>query len=121
MKQLIKTWEDASTVIEEMKRIEKEYQDQGYETKRFMNCFQLVLDDGCVEIWWEDGCIWQEIKENKKMDNRNVDVLEIDDNGDVVGFGSHAAYDLYASEVMNGRGYYDANGHFHYYPYDMED
>lgn len=63
MKQLIKTWEDVSTVLEEMKRIEKEYQKQGYTTERVMNCIKLMLDDGYVVIWWEDGCIWQEIKE----------------------------------------------------------
>lgn len=64
MKQLIKTWEDVSTVLEEMKRIEQEYQDQGYEVHRLMNCIQLVLEDGCVEIWWEDGRIWQEVIES---------------------------------------------------------
>lgn len=63
MKQLIKTWEDVSTVLEEINRIEKEYQEQGYRTKRIMNCIQLILDDGYVEIWWENGAIWQEIKE----------------------------------------------------------
>ncbi len=63
MKKLIRVWEDPITVLEEMKRIEKEYQEQGYEVKRIMNCIQLVLEDGCVEIWWENGAIWQEIKE----------------------------------------------------------
>lgn len=121
MKQLIKKWDDPITVFEEMNRIEKEYQDQGYETKRIMNCVHLILDDGCVEIWWENGCIWQEIKEDKKMDDRNFDVIERDEDGNVIGGGSHADYDLYASEVMNGIGYYDDNGRFHYYPYNMED
>lgn len=64
MKQLIKTWEDTSTVIEEMKRIEKEYQEQGYRTKRIMNCIQLVLEDGVVDIYWKDGAIWQEVMES---------------------------------------------------------
>lgn len=63
MKQLIKTWEDVSTVLEEMKRIEKEYQDQGYKTSRTMVTVRLFLEDGAVDIYWEDGAIWQEIKE----------------------------------------------------------
>lgn len=64
MKQLIKVWEDPITVLEEMKRIEKEYQKQGYEVHRLMNCIRLVFEDGYVKIWWEDGRIWQEIIES---------------------------------------------------------
>ena len=63
MKQLIKRHDDAITALEEIKRIEKEYQEQGYRTKRIMNCIQLIFDDGYVEIWWEDGCIWQKVVE----------------------------------------------------------
>lgn len=65
MKQLIKTWEDTSTVIEEMKRIEKEYQDQGYKTSRTMVTVRLFLEDGAVDIYWKDGAIWQEVIEEE--------------------------------------------------------
>lgn len=63
MKQLIKMWDDPITVLEEMKRIEKEYQDQGYKTSRTMVTVRLFLEDGAVDIYWKDGAIWQEIKE----------------------------------------------------------
>ena len=64
MKQLIKMWDDPITVLEEMKRIEQEYREQGCEVKRIMNCIQLIFEDGYVKIWWEDGRIWQEIIES---------------------------------------------------------
>lgn len=123
MKQLIKMWDDPITVLEEMKRIEQEYKEQGYEVKRIMNCIQLIFDDGWAEIWWENGAIWQEIKEDKKMDKRNADVIERDDNGNIIGWGSHADYGIHDVDVMDGKGYYDSNGHFHYYhsSYNMED
>ena len=63
MKQLIKRHDDAVTALEEIYKLEQEYREQGYIVKRLMNCIQLVLDDGCVEIWWEDGAIWQEVVE----------------------------------------------------------
>lgn len=63
MKQLIKRHDDAITALEEIKRIEQEYQDQGYKTSRTMVTVRLFLEDGYVEIWWEDGCIWQEVVE----------------------------------------------------------
>lgn len=63
MKQLIKKHDDPFTALEEISKMEQEYKEQGYIVKRLMNCIQLVLDDGCVEIWWEDGAIWQDIKE----------------------------------------------------------
>lgn len=62
MKQMIKVWSDPLTVLEEIKRIEKEYLDQGYEVERLMNCIRLILEDGEVHIYWENGVIWQEIK-----------------------------------------------------------
>ena len=121
MKQLIKMWDDPITVLEEMKRIEQEYKEQGYEVKRIMNCIQLIFDDGWAEIWWENGAIWQDIKEKNEIDKKNADVIERDDNGNIIGWGSHADYGVRDVDVMNGRGYYDSNGHFHYYSYNMED
>lgn len=43
------------------------------------------------------------------------DVIETDDDGNVVGMGSHADYDYYAREVQNGEGYYDNLGHYRSY------
>ena len=63
MKQLIKRYDDSITALDEIYKLEQEYKKQGYEVKRIMNCLQLVLKDGYVEIWWENGAIWQEIKE----------------------------------------------------------
>lgn len=40
------------------------------------------------------------------------DVIETDDDGNVVGMGSHADYDYHAREVQNGEGYYDSDGHY---------
>lgn len=51
----------------------------------------------------------------------NADVIERDDNGNIIGYGSHADYDYYAAEVQNGRGYYDNDGHFHRREYNPED
>lgn len=64
MKQLIKRHDDAITALEEIKRIEQEYQDQGYEVHRLMNCIRLVFEDGAVDIYWKDGAIWQEVIES---------------------------------------------------------
>lgn len=56
---------------------------------------------------------------NKKMrEKANKDgatVLEFDDNGVIVGYGSDVDYDTHASDVMNGYGYYDDNGHYRSY------
>ena len=68
MKQLIKRHDDAITALEEIKRIEQEYLEQGYEVHRLMNCIRLVFEDGYVEIWWEDGCIWQEVVEGNPVE-----------------------------------------------------
>ena len=64
MKQLIKRHDDPVTVLEEITKIENDYKEQGYEVKRVMNTIQLILEDGVVDIWWQEGAIWQEIKSN---------------------------------------------------------
>ena len=51
----------------------------------------------------------------------HADIIERDDNGNIIGYGSHADYDCYATEVRNGQGYYDSNGHFHRREYNPED
>ena len=52
-------------------------------------------------------------KNNKELEN--ADIVEYDNNGNIVGYGSHADYDYYATEVQNGQGYYDDDGHYHRY------
>lgn len=44
-----------------------------------------------------------------------ADVVERDDEGNIVGYGTDADYDTHASDVMNGYGYYDSDGHYHSY------
>lgn len=49
-----------------------------------------------------------------------ADVLEW--NGDkIIGWGSDEAYGRYCTEVENGQGYYDNNGHFNRNEYNPED
>ena len=48
-------------------RIQAEYESQGYEVRRIgTSVIQLMLQDGTVDIWWEHGVFWQEIRENEK-------------------------------------------------------
>lgn len=51
----------------------------------------------------------------------NAVIIERDDSGNIIGCGSHADYDYYATEVQNGQGYYDSSGHFHRRVYNPED
>lgn len=67
MKQAIKQWIDPITVPREICRIQDEYENQGYEVRRIgTSVIQLMLQDGIVDIWWEHGVFWQEIRENEK-------------------------------------------------------
>lgn len=67
MKQVIKQWIDPITVPEEICRIQAEYESQGYEVQRIgTSVIQLILQDGTVDIWWENGVFWQKIRENEK-------------------------------------------------------
>lgn len=65
------------------------------------------------------GKISDKLKAVRKI--LNADIIERDDNGNIIGCGSHADYDFYATEVQNGQGYYDSNGHFHRHEYNPED
>lgn len=49
-----------------------------------------------------------------------ADIIEWD-CGRIVDWGSHADYDYYAVDVINGNGYYDNDGHFRRYAYNPED
>ena len=50
----------------------------------------------------------------------DADILELDDDGNVIGWGSHQDYDYYALQVMNGEGYYDKNGRYQKYEMSEE-
>ena len=64
MKQLLKVHADVITVPVTMKELMQEYESNGYKTEEItMICFKLIFPDGCVHIFWEDGCIYQEIIE----------------------------------------------------------
>lgn len=58
------------------------------------------------------------MSENKSRKIKN-DIIEYDDNGNIIGHGTHADYDFNAVQVQNGEGYYDSNGH--YCEYDSDD
>lgn len=45
----------------------------------------------------------------------NADVIEIDDSGNIVGYGSDRDYDTHLEDVLNGNGYYDDEGHYRDY------
>lgn len=66
MKQAIKQWIDPITVPEEICRMQAEYENKGYKVCRIGTIIQLMLQDGTVDIWWENGAFWQEIHENEK-------------------------------------------------------
>lgn len=41
-----------------------------------------------------------------------ANVIERDDEGNIIGYGTDADYDTHAADVMNGNGYYDNDGHY---------
>lgn len=50
---------------------------------------------------------------DKKVDAiLSAEYREFDINDCIVGWGSHADYDLFAREILNGDGYYDDDGHY---------
>lgn len=68
MKTIIKVWNDMFTVFEEMKKMKAEYEQEGYSAEELPGTpgFKLLLDDGEVWFYWEDGKIVQEIIEKKR-------------------------------------------------------
>lgn len=52
-------------------------------------------------------------KNNRKR--IKADIVEYDDNGNIIGYGSFSDYDYYAEKIQNGDGYYDKNGHYKSY------
>ena len=51
----------------------------------------------------------------------HADVIERDDNGDIIAWGSDKQYHTHYTEIMNGEGYYDVNGHYVRNKYNVDD
>lgn len=64
MKTLLKVHRDVITVPQAIQRMMQQYADEGFEVERLsvMN-FKIILSDGWVHVFWENGCIFQEIFE----------------------------------------------------------
>lgn len=64
MKNILKVHEDAITVPETMDTLFREYQTMGYIAEKISSMnFKLNFPDGWIHIFWEKGCIYQEIFE----------------------------------------------------------
>lgn len=59
-KQLLYSHNDVLTVSEEITRMRTEYENQGYRCESILNQLRIYLDDGHVNIWWENGNFYQE-------------------------------------------------------------
>ena len=58
-KQLLKVHDDVITAHAEIARLEREHQEIGYPTKRTSPIsFQIDLEDGVINFWWEKGKIY---------------------------------------------------------------
>jgi hypothetical protein len=64
---------------------------------------------------------FEDFTEEQQREIGKADVIEYDDDGNIIGWGTHADYDYYAVDVQNGNGYYDNDGHFHRHSYNRED
>lgn len=64
MKNILKVHRDVITASEAVGELMKEYSDNGYQTERttLIN-FKIIFPDGWVHVFWEKGCIYQEIFE----------------------------------------------------------
>ena len=63
-KQLICSHSDVYTVSEEICRMRIEYEKQGFKCESILNQLRIYLDDGYVNIWWENGNFYQECISN---------------------------------------------------------
>lgn len=62
MKDILKVHEDVITASEAIKNLMKEFNDNGYQTERLTQInFKIIFPDGWVHVFWEKGCIYQEI------------------------------------------------------------
>ena len=54
----------------------EEYAAEGYQVERLSSMnFKIVLSDGWVHIFWEDGKIWQEIIEEAARNEREIQTI----------------------------------------------
>lgn len=60
-KTFLKRWTDPITVPEEILRMKTEYEAEGYSCKIKYGTLVLELQDGTVEIFWQDDAFWQMI------------------------------------------------------------
>ncbi len=51
----------------------------------------------------------------------HADVIERDDNGDIISWGSDEQYGNHITEVKDGIGHYDINGHYVRNEYNVDD
>ncbi len=64
MKDILKVHEDVITASEAIGSLIKEFDDNGYQTERLTSInFKIIFPDGWVHVFWEKGCIYQEIFE----------------------------------------------------------
>lgn len=74
MRTLLQVHEDVITVPEVIGKMAKEYISDGNQVERLSSMnFKIILQGGWVHIYWEDGCIWQEIIEEKEEKEILVD------------------------------------------------
>lgn len=102
--------------------------DRRYEVRAYCEWWDCFIED--VQEWQQkqevcqgkrcNECEFFKMKEENKLNIKNLDVVERDNKGNVIGWGSHADYSIYDVDVMNGKGYYDNNGHYHRYRYNDE-
>ncbi len=67
-KTILKVWPDPITVPEEIRRMQKEYEEQGFICRTKLNTLFLDLQDGTVMISWENGMFYQEIMPESEND-----------------------------------------------------
>lgn len=72
MKQLIKKHRDVITVLEELKQMKKEYEEQGYDCELLFNCLKINFEDGFAMIFWESDGFYQECYKIIDDDNRFI-------------------------------------------------
>lgn len=64
MAKIIKSHSDILTAAEELKRMQREYKDQGYYCDLLFNKLTIYMDDGHVDIFWQNGAFYEEIYYN---------------------------------------------------------
>lgn len=64
MKTILKVHHDVMTVPSIINVMIKNYKDIGYNVEKITsNNFKIIFPDGIVYIYWENGIIYQEIKQ----------------------------------------------------------